>query len=214
MLEICHLSHAADARDGGIAIALAELIAAQQASGLSLTWLTADHFPAHRRDQRLRQEVLAAQPALIHLHGLWRSPTRIAPRLASAGLPLLIAPHGMLDPWALAQSRWKKWMVWRLWEHRALAASSCLQALCSAEVAAIGALLPQAPIALIPNGVALPDQAPAARQALPPPPWADAVPPGDRVLLFLGQPPLVAGSGGLWRWRCAGQPGGGGPGSR
>ncbi|WP_231605636.1 glycosyltransferase [Synechococcus sp. CBW1006] len=182
-----HLSHAADAADGGIASAVAELSTAQEHASLHPTWLTADRFPPRQRDRALRAAVLAAAPELVHLHGLWRSPTRIAPRLAAAGLPLLIAPHGMLDPWALAQSRWKKRLVWRLWEHRALAAASCLQALCSAEVAAIRALVPQTPIALIPNGVALPDRAPVARMALPPPPWADAVPPGDRVLLFLGR---------------------------
>jgi poly(glycerol-phosphate) alpha-glucosyltransferase len=88
----------------------------------------------------------------------------------------------MLDPGALAISRRRKQLVWRLWERRALHAARCLHALCPAEAAAIRALLPNAPIAVIPNGVALPAAAP-----LPPPPWADAVPPGEPVLLFLGR---------------------------
>ena len=182
---LLHLSHAADAADGGIATAIVDLISAQGASGLPSSWVTANPFPAHRRDQLLLQHVLAAQPGLIHLHGLWRSPTRIATHFAAAGLPLLIAPHGMLDPWALAHSRWKKRLVWRLWENRALTAASCLQALCPAEVAAVGELIPKAKIALIPNGVAIPDVAPSPGKG--PPPWSHALPSGDRVLLFFGR---------------------------
>ncbi len=180
-----HLSHAADAADGGIAIAVAELIAAQQAAGLDPVWLTADRFPPRQRDRALCSAVLEAAPEVVHIHGLWRSPTRIAHRLAASGLPLVMAPHGMLDPGALAISRRKKQLVWRLWEQRALQAARCLHALCPAEAAAIRALIPRAPIAVIPNGVALPDPAPSA--TLPPPPWAQAIPAGEPVLLFLGR---------------------------
>jgi glycosyltransferase involved in cell wall biosynthesis len=189
-----HLSHAADASDGGIATAVAALLAAQQAAGLSPSWLTADRFPPRQRDRALFAAALAGSsiapdPALppadlLHLHGLWRSPTRIAPRLADGGMPLVIAPHGMLDPGALAISRRRKQLVWQLWERRALRWARCLHALCPAEAAAIRALLPQAPIAVIPNGVALPASGAAP---LPPPPWAAAIPPGEPVLLFLGR---------------------------
>ena len=181
-----HLSPAADASDGGIATAIAELLGAQQTAGLTASWLTADRFAPRRRDSALAAAVLAATPECLHLHGLWRSPTRVAPRLAKAGLPLVIAPHGMLDPGALAISRRKKQLVWRLWERRALAAARCIHALCPAEAAAIRALLPQAPIAVIPNGVALPPPNPAA-PPLPPPPWAGAIPATEPVLLFLGR---------------------------
>ena len=194
---LCHLSHAADASDGGIATAVAALLAAQQAAGLSPSWLTADRLPPRQRDRALVAAALAPSsiapdPALppadlLHLHGLWRSPTRIAPRLAAAGLPRLIAPHGMLDPGALAISRRRKQLVWHLWERRALRSARCLHALCPAEAAAIRALLPQAPVAVIPNGVALPAAPPPGSAPLPPPPWASAIPPGEPVLLFLGR---------------------------
>jgi poly(glycerol-phosphate) alpha-glucosyltransferase len=196
-LAPCHLSHAADARDGGIATAVAALLAAQQAAGLSPGWLTADRFPPRQRDRALVAAALAPSsitphPALppadlLHLHGLWRSPTRIAPRLAAAGMPLVIAPHGMLDPGALAISRRRKQLVWRLWERRALQSARCLHALCPAEADAIRALLPNAPIAVIPNGVALPAAPSPGAAPLPPPPWASAIPPGEPVLLFLGR---------------------------
>jgi glycosyltransferase involved in cell wall biosynthesis len=187
-LAPCHLSHAADASDGGIATAVAALLHAQQSAGLSPSWLTADRFPARQRDRSLFAVATLSPPDLLHLHGLWRSPTRIAPRLADAGLPLVIAPHGMLDPGALAISRRRKQLVWRLWEHRALGSARCLHALCPAEAAAIRALLPRAPIAVIPNGVELPASSSQPRApTLPPPAWAGMVPDGEPVLLFLGR---------------------------
>jgi glycosyltransferase involved in cell wall biosynthesis len=199
-LAPCHLSHAADASDGGIATAVAALLHAQQTAGLSPSWLTADRFPPRQRDPSLFAAATSGaceHPAsasshsstdLLHLHGLWRSPTRIAPRLAGAGLPLVIAPHGMLDPGALAISRRRKQMVWRLWERRALSSARCLHALCPAEAAAIRALLPRAPIAVIPNGVELPSPSPhPLAPPLPPPAWAGVVPDGEPVLLFLGR---------------------------
>jgi poly(glycerol-phosphate) alpha-glucosyltransferase len=176
------------------------LVSAQQAAGGSPTWLTADRFPPRQRDRSLFSAAKSGafeHPAsastlslhhLLHLHGLWRSPTRIAPRLAAAGLPLVIAPHGMLDPGALAISRRRKQLVWRLWERRALGSARCLHALCPAEAAAIRVLLPRVPIAVIPNGVELP--APSSQPLLPPlppPAWAGRVPDGEPVLLFLGR---------------------------
>jgi poly(glycerol-phosphate) alpha-glucosyltransferase len=182
-VNVVHLSHSAGAADGGIAIAVAELLAAQRQAGLDPRWFTTDHFTGFRRDRRLRRELSTAAPDLLHIHGLWRGPTRIAPALAASGLPLLIAPHGMLDPWALANSRWKKRLVWQLWERRALQAARGIQALCPAEAEAIAALGLATPIAVIPNGVAIPDRS----LPIPAPPWSGQVPRGDRVLLFLGR---------------------------
>lgn len=182
-----HLSHAVDATDGGIAIAVAELSAAQKRAGLRPSWLTADHFAPRQRDWVLRNTVLAAAPEIVHLHGLWRSPTRIARRLAATGLPLVIAPHGMIDSGALAISRRKKQLVWQLWERRALYSAQCLHALCPAEADAIRVLLPDAPIAVISNGVVLPAEASPISELRPPPPWVDVIPAGEPVLMFLGR---------------------------
>ncbi len=181
---ILHLSHSAGALDGGIATAVAGLIQAQRQAGLKAEWFTADQLPAWRRDRELLARVRRAAPELVHIHGLWRSPTRIAPALARAGIPLLIAPHGMLDPWALANSRRRKAVVWRFWEQRALEAAFCLQALCPAEAEAIRGLGLSTPIAVIPNGVTPPDPAVGP---LPPAPWSGSVPSGEKVLLFLGR---------------------------
>jgi glycosyltransferase involved in cell wall biosynthesis len=53
----------------------------------------------------------------VHIHALWEEIQHQAARIANnRGVPYLFTPHGMLDPWSLAQSRVKKqlYMLWRL----------------------------------------------------------------------------------------------------
>lgn len=182
---------------------MADLSAAQRQEGLDVAWLTAAELPdprrpgrpspAWRRDRALLAASRAAlgdeRAAVLHLHGLWRSPTRCSRWFRDGNgrrPPLVVAPHGMLDPWALGNSRWKKRLVWQAWERRALERAGALHALCEAEADSLRALGLTAPIAVIANGVRLPDDAPAGRE-LPPPPWAEQLPPGERVLLFLSR---------------------------
>ena len=57
--------------------------------------------------------------AVLVIHGLWQYHVYAAARAArSAGVPYLIFPHGMLDLWALQQSRWLKQMAWCLYNCR------------------------------------------------------------------------------------------------
>lgn len=180
--QTCHISFTKDSRDGGITSAVHGLVDAQKQAGLAPQWLQADQL-----DQLAGLEPNAT---VLHLHGLWRRPTRHASRWSSVGFPCVIAPHGMLDPWAVANSRWRKQLVWQLWERRALEDARCLQALCPAEAAAIRGMLPHTAIAVIPNGIRLPapdGQRHEGSSLGAVPPWAGAIPEGDSVLLFLGR---------------------------
>ena len=45
----------------------------------------------------------------MHIHALWEEIQHRAARVArELGMPYVITPHGMLDPWSLRQSKWKK----------------------------------------------------------------------------------------------------------
>lgn len=184
-LKIAHLSYAADATDGGISTALSDLIAAQYEFGLLPEWHTSSLLPSFSRDFALSSAITTGNFQLAHLHGLWRSHTRIASRLAASGLPLIIAPHGMLSPTAWAISRRKKELIWHLWERRALESACCVHALSSAEAVAVRQMLPRMPIATIPNGVIIPDI--PADFAHSSPPWAGSIPIDESVLLFFGR---------------------------
>jgi glycosyltransferase involved in cell wall biosynthesis len=123
---------------------------------------------------------------IVHLHGLWQLQTRLGARTArAAGVPYLVAAHGMADPWALRYKRWKKRLYLALIESRNLRRAACLHALSRPEINHFRNLAPWAPVCFVPNGVDLtPFDALPARSAL------EAEYPqirGKFVLLFFGR---------------------------
>src|ERR1039458_8651482 len=92
--------------------------------------------------------------SMIHVHGLWMYPGVLGRQLARRfGAKRIVSPHGMLEPWALQNSRWKKRLAAWLFENRNLRTVDCLHALCQPEADSIRAYGLKNPIAVIPNGV-------------------------------------------------------------
>lgn len=104
----------------------------------------------------LRQAVLAYQPGLIHTHGIWMYPSMVDLDARRRGIPYVVSPRGMLDPWALTNSRWKKRLAGWLFENRHLRNAACLHALCRSEAESMRACGLRNPIAVIPNGIDVP----------------------------------------------------------
>ncbi len=67
------------------------------------------------------------------------------------GKPLVISPHGMLDPWITQRNAWKKHLARLGWERRAWHRAAVFHALTDAEGADIKTEAPDARIATIPN---------------------------------------------------------------
>lgn len=115
---------------------------------------------------------------LLHQHGIWQGISIAVNQWRRRnGKPVVISPHGMLDPWALANSRWKKRLVGALYENANLRGAACLHALAAAETDAIRAAGFVNRVAEIPNGVDLPSS--------PCPPASDKD--GRKILLYLGR---------------------------
>ncbi len=94
---------------------------------------------------------------VVHCHGLWQDTQRMTMHWQKrTGRPVVISPHGMLDPWALCNSAWKKKIVGKLFANKSLQNATCLHALCRSEAESIRAYGLKNPIAVIPNGVDLP----------------------------------------------------------
>jgi glycosyltransferase involved in cell wall biosynthesis len=185
------------AAGGGISLAVLELsgalmrhgnrveVAGMADGGKPLGWpagLAGREYPAQpgfplTRSDALQAAIAASGAGLFHTHGLWSFPSVAVPSVARRQrMPWVVSPHGMLDAWALHHSRWKKRVASILFERRHLAGSACLHALCAAECNAIRAHGLKNPVAVIPNGVALPGSArPRSARA------------GRKVLLFLGR---------------------------
>ncbi len=95
-----------------------------------------------------------ADPQICHTQYVWAYPS-VAVRNwgCGQGRPWVVSARGMLDSWAISHSRWKKRVVWWLFEKKHLHGAACLHALADSEAESMRALGLRNPIAVIPNGV-------------------------------------------------------------
>ena len=154
-------------RIGGLDAAIQGLRAALMRHGLAV----ADGLPAAPGDD------------VAHFHGLWQPEhARAARECVRRGLPYVVSPHGMLEPWAWRHKWWKKWPYFQLVERRYLARASALLATGDEEARRLRTFAPRPRIVSLPLGLtgkARPDYT-AARQQLG---WAAE----EIVLLFLSR---------------------------
>ncbi|HEY9113226.1 MAG TPA: glycosyltransferase [Bacteroidales bacterium] len=91
---------------------------------------------------------------LLHGHGLWEMPVHIMGQLAKRrNIPTIITPRGMLEPWALNASKWKKKLALYLYQRKDLANVNCIHVTAQMEANNIRKLGFSKPIAVIPNGI-------------------------------------------------------------
>ncbi len=130
----------------------------------------------------LKTGVLDAGLDLLMTHGLWQYCSVVSVvwhKLTRR--PHIINPHGMLDPWALRHSWWKKKAATLLYESVHLRSAAAFRALCTSEAESIRKLGLKNPIAVIPNGIDLPELDRPCSNAWDE--WAH----GRKVLLYLGR---------------------------
>ena len=127
--------------------------------------------------------LLASGAEIIHVHGIWTYAGVAALACAKQHhTPYILSPHGMLDPWAVANSGWKKRLARLLYEESVQARAACLHAATEIELADMRKFARKNPICVIPYGVDIPD--PGLHGVAP---WADCVPAGARTVLFMGR---------------------------
>jgi glycosyltransferase involved in cell wall biosynthesis len=100
-------------------------------------------------------DVLTMNTDFFQLHGVWMSPS-FSLRLRNMfrkDVPILISPHGMLDPWIINRNAWKKNLARSVWENSLWQSANVFRALNLEEAAAIKKLLPNKPVCVIPNGI-------------------------------------------------------------
>ena len=118
--------------------------------------------------------------ALIHDHGIWL-PTNLAARRVARNrsLPYVVHPRGMLEPWTLEYKSRKKKFAWVLYQRRIIASAAAVVATSEQECENVKRLFPELPVAIIPNGVDMPDTA----EMLSPKSRVD----GRRTVLFMSR---------------------------
>lgn len=91
---------------------------------------------------------------LVHLHGMWSPFLMVAALVARMrNIPIVITPHGCLEPWALAFKRRKKWIALRSYQGAILRSASLFVATSHQEMLSIRGLGLRQAVAVIPNGV-------------------------------------------------------------
>ena len=131
----------------------------------------------------LARDVPRFEADLLHTHGLWTHASWVARawKRRHPGRPHVASPRGMLEPWAWQHHAWKKRPVWWLLERGNLQSAALLHATSAAEADNLRRLGLTPPIAVIPNGVDLPDSSTLAAAR------ADTPGPRERTALFLSR---------------------------
>jgi glycosyltransferase involved in cell wall biosynthesis len=183
-MRICQVVASINRDTGGPALTVPRLAAALEAVGLESSVASLD-YPEHGSQtsdfpiQKLTTQIGAVgrvlrgwSPAfqrqlsafvrddvrVVHSHGLWMFPNLYARRAAiEAKIPFVISPRGMVEHWSLSRSRWKKALAWNAFERGNLSAASLFHATSADEVGSLQSLGFRKPIALIPNGIDLPE---------------------------------------------------------
>lgn len=151
--------------------------------------LTLQRWPASRaawlRSAGLRRRFRSALQTAdgLHIHGLWEASSVVAAHTARAlRKPYVLSAHGMLEPWALANKGAKKKVYSALVERANVDGAACLHALTQDEAEDYRRFGSKRPIAVIPNGVSVPE---STRSYV----FLDRFPElrGKRIILFLGR---------------------------
>jgi len=106
---------------------------------------------------------------LVHNHGAWLPANHDASRFAAErDLPLVLSSHGMLSKWCLNHNNLRKKLAWGLFQRKDLLTARAAHASSAREAKELRELGYNGPIALIPNGVEIPEwREPARPQGQP-----------------------------------------------
>jgi len=159
-----HLCNGLDpVRDGGMVPSILGMTAALASLGSPVRIVTPT--PSSLGDTPVPPNVILQGPEtemdavvkmaeVAHIHGLWQIQSRRGASLArQAGVPYIIAAHGMADPWAMRHKAWKKKVYTTLVEGKNMRRAACLHALSQPEIGHLRQIAPRTPVCFVPNGV-------------------------------------------------------------
>lgn len=129
---------------------------ARQWNGLPIQLFDAG-FLLH--SSKAKRTLLNSYADILHMEALWRCPQLWMTNWKKQHLNsyIVCSPHGMLDPYIIqSQGKFKR-IISRLFFQKSLEAVDCYHALCQKELEDIRAYGLKQPVAIIPNGINMPD---------------------------------------------------------
>ena len=160
-MKVLHVISGISRASGGPARSCQGLVAALCEAGVDAWMYSFDRAApwvagVRRYERDLSMETVKGFD-LVHIHGIWdRRLHKIAVLCRRAGVPYVIAPRGMLEPWSLRQKWLKKRIARFLYQDRDLRAAAALHATAESEAAQFVRLGLGVPCIISPNGVNLP----------------------------------------------------------
>lgn len=106
---------------------------------------------------QIREKLTAPIQSIIHSHGIWSYTSHVASKLSRQyRIPMILSPHGMLEPNALKHKAGKKSIAWALYQNRNIRQATIFHATSEMEAQNIRRQGFRQPIAVIPNGIHMP----------------------------------------------------------
>ena len=173
-MRLCHIVPSIEERHGGPSKSVRALANAQARLGITADLLAtqvqvpttpfhdAAQIAIYPRDfpewlcssRELKQHLLSTGYQCVHHHSLWLRTLHYAHTAARRfGVPLVIAPRGMMSDWAYRHHRWKKKLAELFIHPGAFQAATGWHATSTEEAEDIRRLGFQQPICVAPNGV-------------------------------------------------------------
>ena len=107
---------------------------------------------------KAKKSLLREKADILHMEALWRYPQLLMVAWKKhKKTPIVCTPHGMLDPYIIKNQGVVKRLVSNIFFQKSLEAVDCYHALCQKELEDIRAYGLKQPVAIIPNGINLPD---------------------------------------------------------
>lgn len=166
-MRILHVTSSLNPIMGGPARSVPQLAISQSALGHDVSvWAANDSYrefadnPVGAENVSMRFEAInetikkSSNVDIVHDHGIWDIfHHRVSDRCAAIGVPRVVSPRGMLEPWALDFNKWKKLIAWHTYQKKDLIVASALHATSEAEARQFQKLGLVNQTIILPNGV-------------------------------------------------------------
>jgi glycosyltransferase involved in cell wall biosynthesis len=127
-----------------------------RSAGVAVTEIPIDGRLASNRPLRSALKTVAEDADLVHVHAVWEELQHQACVAARrSGTPYILSPHGMLDPWSLAQNRLMKAAYLQFRLRRDLNRAVAIHCTTETEARLLKPLGLRSPTFIVPNGIDL-----------------------------------------------------------
>ena len=103
---------------------------------------------------------------IVHDHAVWLpSNHAVASYCRERSITRVVSPRGTLGKWAMDHRRWKKRLAWSAYQYRDLRSASAFHVTSELEADEVRSHGFRQPIAVIPNGITIPESLPARQRS-------------------------------------------------